>query len=209
MLTRARLGSGAAILLLFAAFAWTYLRVSRARRTAEDLARENRALLEASRHEAVTDALTGLGNRRALAADLEAAADAPPLMLALFDLDGFKQYNDTFGHPAGDALLARFGERLRAAMEGIGAGYRMGGDEFCVTAPLAAGEPEAIAALAAAALTDRGDGFAVSCSYGLALLPADSDDPDAVLLLADQRLYEDKAARQSARARPLAGALTT
>jgi diguanylate cyclase (GGDEF)-like protein len=208
MLTRARLGSGAAILLLFAAFAWSYLRISRARRTAEDLARENRALLEASRHEAVTDALTGLGNRRALAADLQGATGAP-LMVALFDLDGFKQYNDTFGHPAGDALLERFGERLRAAMEGVGAGYRMGGDEFCVTAPLAAGAPEAIAARAAAALTDRGDGFAVSCSYGLALLPADSDDPDTVLLLADQRLYEDKAARQSARARRLAEALTT
>jgi diguanylate cyclase (GGDEF)-like protein len=193
MLTRARVGSGAVIVLLFAAFAWSYLRVSRARRTAERLAGENRALLVASRREAVTDALTGLGNRRALAAELQGGG---PLMLALFDLNGFKQYNDTFGHPAGDALLARLGERLRAAMEDVGAAYRMGGDEFCVTARLAAGEPEAIAARAAAALSERGEGFAVSCAYGVARLGTDGDDPDAVLQLADRRLYENKAARR-------------
>jgi GGDEF domain-containing protein len=63
-------------------------------------------MLRASRREALSDALTGLGNRRALTRDLaelipEAGAGSP-LVLALFDLDGFKQYNDTFGHPAGD-----------------------------------------------------------------------------------------------------------
>jgi diguanylate cyclase (GGDEF)-like protein len=177
MLTRARLGSGAVILVLFLAFASSYL--------------QSRALLVASRREAVTDALTGLGNRRALTAALGAPAE--PLMLALFDLDGFKQYNDTFGHPAGDALLARLGERLRAAMADAGSAYRMGGDEFCVTAPAAAGEPEAIAARAAAALSDRGEGFEISCSYGFALVPGDAADPDRALALADQRMYENKA----------------
>ena len=74
-------------------------------------------VLRTSRAEALADALTGLGNRRALARELEArlaaADDGNPLVLVLFDLDGFKQYNDTFGHPAGDALLARLGATLR------------------------------------------------------------------------------------------------
>ena len=67
--------------------------------------------------EAQTDALTGLGNRRALARVLECelprATVADPLVLVLFDLDGFKHYNDTFGHPAGDALLVRLGAQPR------------------------------------------------------------------------------------------------
>ena len=49
----------------------------------------------------------------------------------LFDLDGFKTYNDTFGHPAGDALLAHLGAKLAAAVAPYGEAYRLGGDEFC------------------------------------------------------------------------------
>ena len=75
-------------------------------------------MLRTSRDEALTDALTGLGNRRALtrALDeaLEEAVPESPVVLALFDLDGFKHYNDTFGHPAGDVLLARLGGNLKA-----------------------------------------------------------------------------------------------
>lgn len=81
-------------------------------------------------HDSKTDALTELGNRRALVADLAAEADHATadeqVLLALFDLDGFKRYNDTFGHPAGDALLARLAERLQETMAGIGDAYRMG-----------------------------------------------------------------------------------
>ena len=66
------------------------------------------------REQALTDPLTGLGNRRRLRADADeprstARRVAGPLVLMLFDLDGFKSYNDTFGHPAGDAMLARLG----------------------------------------------------------------------------------------------------
>src|SRR3954462_3378098 len=66
--------------------------------------RQNGAMLRASRDEALTDSLTGLGNRRALTRELDdllpdVQAESP-LVLALFDLDGFKHYNDTFGHPA-------------------------------------------------------------------------------------------------------------
>ena len=84
----------------------------------------------------MTDALTGLGNRRALIgrsrALLEAAARRA---LALFDLDGFKRYNDTFGHPAGDALLtAARAASSRTPSTADGRVYRLGGDEFCVLA---------------------------------------------------------------------------
>ena len=85
--------------------------------------------------QAETDPLTGLGNRRKLDADLSrllpGADDSNPLTLCVYDLNGFKNYNDSFGHPAGDALLARFGTRLAAAA-GEGSAYRLGGDEFCV-----------------------------------------------------------------------------
>ena len=62
------------------------------------------------------------------------------LTLCVYDLNGFKDYNDSFGHPAGDALLARFGSRLEAAA-GDGRAYRLGGDEFCV---LIEGESRAV-----------------------------------------------------------------
>jgi hypothetical protein len=92
---------------------------------------DNVHMLRASRQEACTDSLTGLANRRRLTLDLARvlrdAADERRLGLTLFDLDGFKQYNDNFGHPAGDALLARLGRKLAAAVGERGSAYRMGG----------------------------------------------------------------------------------
>ena len=82
-----------------------------------------------------TDALTGLPNRRKLVADLEAAvASGARTLLMFFDLNGFKSYNDAFGHVAGDSLLARLGARLYEAVQPDGMAYRLGGDEFCVIA---------------------------------------------------------------------------
>ena len=70
-------------------------------------------MIRHSRDEALTDPLTGLRNRRSLMADLEeelpVASASYPRALVLFDLDGFKEYNDAFGHPAGDGLLVRLG----------------------------------------------------------------------------------------------------
>src|SRR6185295_13085862 len=79
--------------------------------------RESQGEARSKAQESRTDELTGLPNRRALMMDLERAVAQPALagslrLLALFDLDGFKLYNDTFGHPAGDALLTRLGGRL-------------------------------------------------------------------------------------------------
>ena len=59
----------------------------------------------------------------------------------LFDLDGFKSYNDTFGHPAGDALLAHLGTKLAASVAPYGEAYRLGGDEFCAVRDGRGGPP--------------------------------------------------------------------
>ena len=199
---QATVGSTALILLLLFAFGLLYRRAARARGLAERLVVENAGLLALSRQEALHDALTGLPNRRALINDLSTAlpraTDAEPLILALFDLDGFKQYNDTFGHLAGDALLTRLGERLSAALEGVGTAYRMGGDEFCVVAPLGATRAEAIPELAGSALSETGDAFAIGCSYGIAQVPTEASSVVDALHLADQRMYEHKAGRSSA-----------
>jgi diguanylate cyclase (GGDEF)-like protein len=158
--------------------------------------------LRASRRElqsaATTDALTGLPNRRRLFADLErSTARGDDALLLLFDLDGFKSYNDTFGHLAGDALLARLGHALARAVEGRGRAYRLGGDEFCV---LARAEGRAQLELAAtAALSEHGDGFAVSASYGAVAIPAEASLAEDAMRLADQRMYAQKtSARASA-----------
>jgi diguanylate cyclase (GGDEF)-like protein len=163
--------------------------------------RENAGMLTASRREALTDALTGLGNRRALTRDLEraAAGDRGPELLALFDLDGFKHYNDSYGHPAGDALLQRLGAKLSSHVRGIGTAYRMGGDEFCVLLPLR-GDGHAQAAAAAQALGERGDGFTITCSAGAVAVPEEAGEAGEALRIADQRMYANKnGGRTSAR----------
>jgi diguanylate cyclase (GGDEF)-like protein len=165
--------------------------------------RDNVSMLRASRREAHTDALTGLGNRRALARVLERelprATPARPLVLALFDLDGFKHYNDTFGHPAGDALLERLGARLSAFLGDRGQAFRMGGDEFCALMTPNGRVADALVVGAAAALSDRGEGFEIGCSYGAIELPAEASDVAEALRIADQRMYAQKnAGRMSA-----------
>jgi two-component system, cell cycle response regulator len=157
---------------------------------------EHMMLLGTSRGEANTDELTGLGNRRQLANDLEAelheVSAARPLLLALFDLNGFKAYNDTFGHPAGDALLARLGSALARAVEGNGRAYRMGGDEFCVLAVAPIERHAQIAATSRAALSERGNGFRITAALGTASLDAPDDDPADALRDADRRMYAEK-----------------
>jgi two-component system, cell cycle response regulator len=157
--------------------------------------RAHSEMLCASRHEARNDALTGLPNRRALQLDLEEALAEPadqPAALVLFDLDGFKHYNDSFGHQAGDALLVRLGAALQRDIAGHGSAYRMGGDEFCA---LLAPGPDALMALvepAAQALAEHGEGFSVTSSWGAVLLGEEANDPGEALRLADQRMYARK-----------------
>ena len=162
---------------------------------------ENLRMVASSRGEALTDALTGLGNRRKLVADLEVELEAArhdaPRILLLFDLDGFKRYNDSFGHLAGDALLARLGAKLRVAVEPYGAAYRLGGDEFCAVVTAPADELEGVLSAAAAALRDSGEGFVVESSYGAVAVPQEADTPALALQIADQRMYARKEGRSS------------
>ena len=113
-------------------------------------------------------------------------------MLVLFDLNGFKFYNDTFGHLAGDLLLARLGESLRSFVQGRGRAYRMGGDEFCIVVRDDGAETELVVAGAARALSERGEGFAISAASGHINLPEEATEADEALRLADQRMYARK-----------------
>ncbi len=162
---------------------------------------ENQRMLRTSRREAVTDALTGLGNRRAAELELESrlAEDPPrPFVLAFYDLDGFKAYNDLFGHQAGDALLARLGARMAGALPRAGV-FRLGGDEFCVIASQADGGAQ-LAARAADSLTERGTGFGVECSWGVVAVPGEAQDAESAMLLADSRMYDQKSERRTSAA---------
>jgi two-component system cell cycle response regulator len=156
--------------------------------------RERVRLLESTREESLTDALTGLGNRRRFVSDLEErlADGSEPFALVIFDLDGFKAYNDAFGHSAGDALLGRVAGRLAAATEGYGRSYRLGGDEFCILASVGETGPGSVIERSTAALTEEGEGFAVSCSFGAVSMPAEAKNLTEALRIGDDRMYLHK-----------------
>ncbi|HKT83354.1 MAG TPA: GGDEF domain-containing protein, partial [Solirubrobacterales bacterium] len=164
--------------------------------------RETQGDLRVSERDSRTDVLTGLPNRRALMSDLETAIAQPPprgslRLLAMFDLDGFKLYNDTFGHPAGDALLTRLGARLQSFSAHQGRAYRLGGDEFCLLAECTAAEVDGIVAGALGALSERGEGFVVAASQGTVLLPSEAGSVEAALQTADRRMYANKVSERT------------
>jgi two-component system, cell cycle response regulator len=161
---------------------------------------ENQRTLSLTHTEARTDSLTGLRNRRSLVSDLEVqlalADEVRPRALLLFDLDGFKEYNDAFGHPAGDDLLVRLAGRLADAVATSGDAYRLGGDEFCVLVSPATQGIDPILAACTAALHERGEGFEVTSSFGVVALPEEADTPTLALQLADRRMYARKGERR-------------
>jgi two-component system, cell cycle response regulator len=160
--------------------------------------RENKELLEQVR----TDPLTGLANQGRMQVDLplwaSRADEEHPLMLLLFDLNGFKHYNDTFGHPAGDALLTKLGGALRDAVGEDGVAYRIGGDEFCVLLNCPQERFDSVARAATMALHATGPGFEVSSAHGAVELPTEESEPSAALQLADVRMYAQKESRRLA-----------
>jgi diguanylate cyclase (GGDEF)-like protein len=109
----------------------------------QELATLNAELLEANRalaQAAVTDGLTGLKNHRAFQEALHSAVQMAerlqqPLSLVMFDIDHFKQFNDTFGHPAGDELLRQVAQVLRESARAYDVAARYGGEEFALLLP--------------------------------------------------------------------------
>jgi two-component system, cell cycle response regulator len=159
--------------------------------------RENKRLLEQVR----TDHLTGLGNQGRLQVDLTArclSAAEDPLTLLLLDLNGFKRYNDTFGHPAGDAMLARLGGQLSSAVGADGCAYRIGGDEFAVLTSCRNGRRGEVSKRAAEALTASGSGFDLNAAWGAVAIPAEAGTAAAAMQLADVRMYAQKESRRIA-----------
>lgn len=156
--------------------------------------RENRELLRAAN----TDPLTAVGSRAGLNADL-ASIGTGPVTVAVLDLDGFKFYNDSFGHPAGDALLRRIARRLTQQLGNRGRIYRIGGDEFCVLMRGSAASASISGELKEATHV-VGDGFEITASVGTADFPGEAEDPAEAIALADERMYVSKnGSRTSAR----------
>lgn len=150
---------------------------------------------------AATDALTGLCNRRALSDRLAAEFGrarryGSPLSLLMMDVDQFKQYNDTFGHPAGDRVLRTVGHMLHDQARLTDLPARYGGEEFAVVLP----ETDALGALVAAERIRRAlESHAwplrpVTVSIGVCTLHSGLADADALLAAADSALYRSKAA---------------
>jgi diguanylate cyclase (GGDEF)-like protein/PAS domain S-box-containing protein len=149
-------------------------------------------------HLAYHDALTGLPNRRQLIEKLDDHEGRQ--LLVFFDLDGFKIYNDSFGHLEGDHLLRRLGRKLRDAVGERGVAFRLGGDEFCILGPLPDDSGVALITDCREALSEHGEGFSVQASWGAVILPDEAPDSTSALVMADERMYADKGGgRASAR----------
>ena len=156
----------------------------------------------------LTDALTGVGNRRALDAALvreveRATRQGQPLSLLILDIDHFKRVNDRWGHEAGDRVLARTGALLLGGLRPADIATRMGGEEFVMLLPATAADAALCCAerlRAALAAQDFGLQAPVTASLGAAWLCPGETGP-ALLARADGALYQ---AKQQGRNRVLA-----
>lgn len=158
---------------------------------------DRRAREKALRHQAATDLLTGLLNRRALEdrlADVLAKADGG-VTVAFVDLDGFKTVNDEAGHDAGDRVLAELGARLAGETGPDLLAARWGGDEFVLVSTDPAGGPDKLTELVERVLLEpvvlRERSWRPAASIGVAR-GGPGDDPADVLRRADQAMYEHK-----------------
>jgi diguanylate cyclase (GGDEF)-like protein len=170
------------------------------------LALGNHRLREALRIQSIRDPLTGLFNRRYLEETLEiefarASRAKTALSIMMIDVDHFKQFNDSFGHDAGDAVLKAVAQSLSNGMRRGDITCRYGGEEFTIFAPGAAlqdGERRADVlrqAVAAMSLVHNNRPLGtVTCSFGVAAFPLHGATPAEVLQAADEALYRAKKA---------------
>lgn len=182
------------------------------RKRAEQYTRDYAVVLEFQKNElekanaelerlAATDGLTGLKNNRAFQERLaeefrRASRYHQPLSLLLLDVDNFKQFNDSFGHPAGDAVLQQVAEVLRQTARETDLAARYGGEEFVVVLPQTDGDGALVIAerLRAAVAAAPWDLRAVTVSVGVATVSLDTPDPETLIVCADDALYRSKAA---------------
>ena len=152
------------------------------------------------------DALTGLANRylfrdRFLQARAHAQRHGGSFILALIDIDDFKSINDGFGHHGGDQVLKCFGARLAASIRAENTVARLGGDEFVLLLDEATeGEPPHRLIARLREVIGRpmilgGQSITVSCTVGISRYPADGEELERLLRVADSKLYRVKASR--------------
>lgn len=153
---------------------------------------------------AITDTLTGLGNRagfqRRFRAELARAERyRHPLSVVLIDLDNFKAVNDRHGHATGDAALRGVADVLRSEQRASDCGFRWGGDEFVMLLPEIGSEEGRRAAMRFAALIGGlvYEGTRLSASVGVATFPDDGSDEDALMQRADGLMYSEKPRQQA------------
>jgi diguanylate cyclase (GGDEF)-like protein len=162
-------------------------------------------LYEQAERLATTDGLTGLSNRRSFTAQLqarhrEAERYKKPLSLLLLDIDHFKKVNDTYGHPAGDAVLRGVALAARTQARETDLCARYGGEEMAFILPETDARGAMViaervrAAVAAAQHPTESGNIRVTVSVGVATSPADGDSPEALLEAADKALYRAKQA---------------
>jgi diguanylate cyclase (GGDEF)-like protein len=169
--------------------------VGRLRKTMQDLDARNRELERL----AVTDLLTGLHNRRYLleAFDMEirrADRNERPFCVLMIDIDGFKKYNDTYGHLAGDEVLKGMGKVIPDATRDLDVVARFGGEEFIVLLPSCELSNAVVAGnrIRTRLAKEAFDGRTVTISVGAAEFPMHGDNAAAVIAAADEALYEAK-----------------
>lgn len=169
-----------------------------------------RALTEERHRQAVTDELTGLGNRRQLTTMLDAYFDdladpsTPPRGLAFLfvDLDHFKEINNSFGHSAGDELLKQLGPRLMSSLRSTDVLVRIGGDELGALLidsdpPYAAGLARRLTTLLEQPFILNGVSVRISASIGIAAAPGDATDSIGLMRCADVAMYRAKLTHQA------------
>ena len=146
---------------------------------------------------ATTDQLTGLANRRQMDRAMRDSAD-PSLAVVMADVDHFKQVNDTWGHPTGDAVLRTVASRLRRSLRTEDVIGRWGGEEFLIMLPGAGGDDalevceRLLDAVRAPLMIDDGP-EQVTVSLGVAARSTLAEDVEDLLRRADAALYRAKA----------------